>query len=281
MAGIIKNISHMNLKVHRGPVVFGDVVYDPGGICGPRVQRDYQLVILHRGTLDLRLDERRIELVAGQAILLSPEHHELFHFTPDGKTHHSWCAIAPVAVPDDLARAFRKGCRPAPFTAQMATLLDLAKQLSMKTAGNAALDDGLTLSLGLALLCEFANTVEAGAQDRTTGAETLAKLEAFVLRNYAQPLQLADLAQAVGVSQQHLMKLFRMRGSTTPKQFLYRKRLDAASDLLSHTGLSVGEIAERCGFANAFHLSRKFREAFGKSPRSWRAQAWSDRESPR
>ena len=39
--------------------------------------------------------------------------------------------------------------------------------------------------------------------------------------------------------------------------------------------LSIEEIALRCGFTNAFHFSRKFRQTYGKSPRAWRAQTWS------
>ena len=42
-----------------------------------------------------------------------------------------------------------------------------------------------------------------------------------------------------------------------------------------HTGLSIKEIAEHCGFANAFHFSRKFKLAYGQSPRLWRSQKWS------
>jgi AraC family transcriptional regulator of arabinose operon len=236
---------------------------------------DYQLVIMHRGTLDLQLDGRLIHVAAGQAILLSPKHREHFFFTPDGETHHSWCAIAPGAAPQKLAKIFRGACKPAPFTGQMMTLLDHAKQLSARTAGEGVLDEALSLCLGLALLCEFANTVASGGS-RDAAVDAIARLESFIQRQYAQPLNLADMARAAGVSQQHLMKLFRQRGTTTPKQFLYHKRLEAASDLLAHTGLSIAEIAERCGFANAFHFSRKFRELFGKSPRAWRTQAWSD-----
>lgn len=43
----------MNFRVNRGPVTFGDVVYEPGGIFGPRVQRDFQMVILHSGCMSM------------------------------------------------------------------------------------------------------------------------------------------------------------------------------------------------------------------------------------
>jgi AraC-like DNA-binding protein len=43
---------------------------------------------------------------------------------------------------------------------------------------------------------------------------------------------------------------------------------------LNATGLAIGEIALHCGFANAFHFSRKLRQVYGESPRRWRAGAW-------
>jgi AraC-like DNA-binding protein len=44
--------------------------------------------------------------------------------------------------------------------------------------------------------------------------------------------------------------------------------------LLRETGLTVGEVAFRCGFQTPFHFSRWVRELFGVSPRALRAKAW-------
>jgi transcriptional regulator GlxA family with amidase domain len=49
-------------------------------------------------------------------------------------------------------------------------------------------------------------------------------------------------------------------------------RLDRAATLLVRSNFSVQEIAELCGFASAFHFSRRFKEAYGQSPRELRQQ---------
>ena len=46
IAGSIKNISEIDQSSHFNKVYFGDVRYQPGGSCGPREQRDFQLVII-------------------------------------------------------------------------------------------------------------------------------------------------------------------------------------------------------------------------------------------
>ena len=274
MPEVLKNISRVNLRKRRGDVVFGDVIYMPRGVCGPRTQPDYQLVVIHHGSLDLRLDGRKIAVGAGHAILLSPKRREHFLFSREAETHHSWCAISPSAVPAKMRRLFRSTSEPAPFGSHLATLLKMGKTAPSSSSGNETLEDNYFLGLGLALLSGFAFQVQTGRKIQSPAEEALARLDDFVSREYASPLKLADLATAAGVSRQHLMKLFRERSWPTPTQYLYEKRLETALDWLSHTGLSIEEIALRCGFANAFHFSRKFRHAYGKSPRAWRTQAW-------
>src|ERR1700722_18205679 len=127
MPEILTNISQVNLRMRRGAVVFGEVVYSPGGICGPRIQHDYQLVILHQGELELRLDGRPIEVAARHAILLVPGHREHFIFSRDRETHHSWCSVDANAVPQKLRRSLRSSCGPAPVDSRIEALMELGK----------------------------------------------------------------------------------------------------------------------------------------------------------
>lgn len=55
---------------------------------------------------------------------------------------------------------------------------------------------------------------------------------------------------------------------------LYKARLETATDLLRQSGLSINVIAEKCGFVNIFHFSRKFKETYGQSPGAWRKELW-------
>jgi len=271
-----KNISRMNFLETRGAVVFGEVVYVLGGICGPRKQSKYQLVVIHRGSLTLQLDGESIAVAPGQAILLTPNHREYFQFSREHETHHSWCTINPSSVPPKMRRLFGSLRKPAPFDSHLASLLKLGMKTLSGYPANESLEDGFSLGIGLALLFGFAIAAQTGRMTQSPSDEALIRIEDFVSREYNKPLRLPDMAAAAGVSPQHLLKLFRERQWPTPTDYLYEKRLETAVDLLSHTGLSVGEIADRCGFTNPFHFSRKFRKAYGQSPRAWRTRAWSN-----
>jgi AraC-like DNA-binding protein len=264
----LKNISRMNLRIRRGDVVFGDVLYAPGGICGPRVQQDYQLVVIHRGRLDLRLDGEQIAVPAGHAILLSPHHREYFQFDEKNETHHSWCSIRAAALSLRLRKNLRRQRGPMPFGSELKTLLETGQKSPL--ADQDELQDGFYFGLGLALLCGFA------AQDGGPlfVHEALLRMEKTIQGEYRRALSLTTIARTAGISPQHLLRLCRQQGRPTPMKMLYAQRLEAAAHLLRHTGLSVGEVAERCGFVQTFHFSRRFHQAYGASPLAWRKALW-------
>lgn len=81
---------------------------------------------------------------------------------------------------------------------------------------------------------------------------------------------LVDLARAACVSPEHLCRLFKRSTARSPVETVRLARLDRAAVLLARSNYSVAEISTVCGFSNPFHFSRRFKEAFGQSPRNLR-----------
>jgi AraC-like DNA-binding protein len=271
----IKNLSWTNPRMWRGNVVFGDAVYAPGGICGPRIQPDYQLVILHRGELDLRLDDKWIAVAPGQGILLNPGHREHFIFSREHETYHSWCAIDGRAIPEKLRRMFRSSCKPVMVDPRTNLLMELGKAKCFADQPAPGIEDSFYLNLGLALLTGHALSVQPDICTARPEEQALSRAKQFILKEFGRSLSLNNLAMAANVSKPQLLRLFRDFIGASPIQYLYEQRLCAAAERLVHTGLSIKEIAEGCGFANEFHFSRKFKQAYGRSPRVWRSEKWA------
>ena len=156
----------------------------------------------------------------------------------------------------------------------MLSLLEMSRRAQPAVAAEEPLQDGFYLALGLALFCDFALAVRSGHTPNSSAEALLAKMEQFIWEQHARHLSLHEIARAVGVSRQHLLKVCRVNGKATPMSQLYSARLAVATDLLRQTGLSVNDIAEKCGFVNVFHFSRKFKEAYGQSPGAWRKRLW-------
>jgi transcriptional regulator GlxA family with amidase domain len=57
-----------------------------------------------------------------------------------------------------------------------------------------------------------------------------------------------------------------------PRDYLKHVRIEHAKTLVATTGLSVTEIAARCGYPDPAHFTRQFRECTGMSPRECRTR---------
>lgn len=63
----------------------------------------------------------------------------------------------------------------------------------------------------------------------------------------------------------------RRRLGVSPVEGLERLRLARAEPLLWLSHLSLRAIAVQCGFADAYHFSRRFRAVYGMAPSAFRA----------
>jgi AraC-like DNA-binding protein len=85
-------------------------------------------------------------------------------------------------------------------------------------------------------------------------------------RNYAEPLDLAALAAAAGVSKYHFLRCFAAEYGETPMQYLTRRRIERATDLLRATNLTVTEVCGLVGYSSLGSFSQRFTELVGMSP---------------
>lgn len=88
----------------------------------------------------------------------------------------------------------------------------------------------------------------------------------------AEPIQLTDVAERVGLGYETFRKRFLAEVGLAPGRYRRRKRIDAARQLLRYPRLTNREIAHTLGFADEFHFSRQFRTEVGVTPRDYRRQ---------
>ncbi len=108
---------------------------------------------------------------------------------------------------------------------------------------------------------------EAGGLDPLAQARLLE----LVGRDPAARPQPAGLAQALGLSPTWFARLFRRTYGCPPRTWLVRQRMTQAAERLDSCA-TVGEVAQRFGYADLFLFSRQFRLVMGCSPRAWRAR---------
>ena len=97
---------------------------------------------------------------------------------------------------------------------------------------------------------------------------------------YSQPLDLDELARAANFSRYHFLRAFRQAFHATPHEYLTRKRIERAKELLAQSDFTVTEICFEVGFESLGSFSTLFHKIVGWSPSIYRARAWEMRKNP-
>lgn len=110
----------------------------------------------------------------------------------------------------------------------------------------------------------------ASAGAREGDARRIARARELIDRAYAEPLDLDRIAREACLSPYHFHRLFRREIGETPHQYLTRRRIERARELLITTELSVTEVCLEVGFQSLGSFSSKFSRHAGHAPSRYR-----------
>jgi transcriptional regulator GlxA family with amidase domain len=88
-----------------------------------------------------------------------------------------------------------------------------------------------------------------------------------------EPLTIAQVATAAGVSLRRLQVLFLETLKMTPHGYYHALRLNVARRTLIETRQGIAEVAAACGFNSAAVFARAYRSQYGESPSATRRRA--------
>lgn len=98
----------------------------------------------------------------------------------------------------------------------------------------------------------------------------LRKVCSFMEDNLQADVVLADLADLIGVSQEHFCRSFRRTTGMPPHQWLLRKRIARAQILLADPRQSLTAVAQDVGYTGQAAFGVAFRKVTGMSPGQYR-----------
>lgn len=256
----------------------GESQTPPNHRVGPKVVDYFLLHYIIAGKGRFSNGEREWELGAGCSFLIRPG--ELASYVSDGNEpwQYRWVAFAgdraealvreaglasPRSVADTannrapgeriraIYRAFRARRPSAPLEAAGHLLLLMAD------LRDAAEDAG-----------DFAVRPESHRE------ELVQRVIGFLTAQFAEPVTMEGMAEALGYSRAHLSRVFKRETGLSPLAFLNQLRLDRGRRLLrERPELTVEQIAFSVGFRDALYFSKQFRRRYGESPTAYRARA--------
>ena len=253
----------------------GLAVYPAGATFGPRTIGDFELVWIIDGDVAWTVDEVEHAAPPGTVTLVRPGMRDSYRWDERRDSRHGFVhfsvdlagADAPPPAQWPLLRRYGADSIVPPL------LRHLLRLVEEHPPGWEELAQGAARQILLAFLAGGDGVSgDEAPQPPEPVSRALLRLREAWRGELWNPLSISALARASGVSREHLARAFQKHFGVSPREAQLALRLDRAAHLLARTGLPVHEIARLCGFCDQFHFSRRFRTAYGASPRSFRTR---------
>lgn len=131
-------------------------------------------------------------------------------------------------------------------------------------------------NVSLAVACRLTAN-HFGLQNSPKGKGALATWRLNRLTDYVEasldtPISLRDMADAAGLTRMHFAAQFRASTGFSPHEYLLRRRVARAQELLLNPDLPIVDIALTVGFQTQAHFTVVFKKIVGETPSRWRRQ---------
>jgi AraC-like DNA-binding protein len=98
------------------------------------------------------------------------------------------------------------------------------------------------------------------------------RAEHYIGAHFSTIKTLREVAEAIGVSYDHLRHAYKELRSKNLVRYLNEVRIDRARTLLVHSRFPLKQVATMCGFRDEYYFSTVFRQFAGVPPGRYRAR---------
>lgn len=130
----------------------------------------------------------------------------------------------------------------------------------------------LLIRMLLLKIGENTHTENCASPRESAHAEALRSLRAELYSGFAKPIRVGALAERLRLSEPHFQALYKAQFGVSCYEDILRARLKTAKYYLETTALSIKEIAALCGYENAEHFMRQFKNRTGRTPSEFRGE---------
>lgn len=145
-----------------------------------------------------------------------------------------------------------------------------ANELLMKTANcfftSESEYDNAMLERGIAGV--LASFIKKGEHE--SAESYVLKAERYIEENLHLPIKIEELADELSISRGYLRNIFVRSRRCSPQEYLMKRRMEKAKELLLSTDISIALIASEVGYSDALGFSRMFKRYCGVSPSEYR-----------
>ena len=145
--------------------------------------------------------------------------------------------------------------------------------LAQPEQANGMFVEYMVLALAAHLARTYGNLQASGRPSKggLAGWQERRALE-IIAANLSGDVSLHDLAAECRLSMGHFSRAFRQSTGMPPHRWLLHRRIEAATEMMNGTRLSLADIAAATGFADQSHFTQVFKRQKGATPGTWRRE---------
>lgn len=121
-------------------------------------------------------------------------------------------------------------------------------------------------------LIELAETGLQYSQQNIKSNDKMSDIFSFINDNVFNKLSLDEICQRTHVSKYHLCRIFKGNIGITITEYIKKRRLSLACQLLMNTNIKITEIAQKCGFSDSSFFTKVFTKEYSVTPTEYRAK---------
>lgn len=92
----------------------------------------------------------------------------------------------------------------------------------------------------------------------------------YINQKYNSKIYISDIAEALGLSEKYLSKVFKKEIGKTIQEYILEYRVDRAANLLKYSEASILEISDYIGFYSQSHFGKVFKQYKHMTPKEYR-----------
>lgn len=241
------------------------IVGDSDTLSTPRTKHTFfELEYALEGNMNVYLDEGKLlSLSSGEFCLIPPERsHQLLGASERGKRF-----ILAFAFSDNDPRYLQlKTIVEEPLLhKETPTLKGLMDLLLMRLQEDPLGTDPITDRIAETLICELCFILNAGVEGAIGNPShasngIIDEMNSYIRARAGVNIGLRDLAERFHFSERHINRLFLSAFGKTAGEVIRHEKMKHLEKLLLSTQLSLGEVAEFCGFSDEYAMNRFFKK---------------------
>ncbi|HEY5846803.1 MAG TPA: AraC family transcriptional regulator [Microlunatus sp.] len=221
---------------------------------------------LYAYSAELEVDGLGYAITPGSVSLVPPA--SVIRYRYEGPSTHLYAHLRtrPEMVGDEVTWPLHLLMSPGPELAVITDLMESAVDSAATRPERTRAD----IWLALLRLSALARDRGRDSPRRNPAQEHLTRALAHIERHLSEPLTVPEIAAAVGVSHNHLTRLFTAGHGLTVVGYLRRRRIEHARQLLVHSTMSIAAIASTVGIPDLQAFNKACRTVTGLGPRALR-----------